>query len=150
MVRGISFEIQNEVGISLYDMLSDIDVVNINWYVEQSQSEVLTRDGEESFFTESVYCGDDFLNLIHNEHYLIFLKLYGCQGGHDNAIHSYEDFRRNNCRLLILINDCRFVEIYAAYLDDVQKLRSAAEKNNYREICLITDDNDKRVKLDVL
>lgn len=150
MLRGITFEIPNNVGISLYDMLSDIDVVKINWYIEQGQSEVLTSDGEEGFFTKSIYNGNDFLNLIKNEHYLIFLKLYGYQGTHFNAVHSYEDFKRNNCRLLILINDCKFVEIYASYTDDIQKLYAAAEKNKYQEINFITDINDKRDKFDVL
>ena len=150
LLRGISFEIPNDIGISLYNMLSDIDVKKINWYIEQRQSEVLTGDGEEYFFTKSVYNGNDFFNMIKNKLYLIFLKLYGYQGTHINTVHSFEDFKRHNCRLLILINDCKFVEIYASNMDDIKKLYGAAERNNYQEIRFITDINDKRVRFDVL
>lgn len=150
LIRGISFEIPNEPGISLYDILSNIDIVNLNWYIEQNQTEVHTRKVEESFFTESSYSGDTFLSLIRNEHYLVFLKLYGLQDGAFEEIHYYEDFKKSNCSLLILINDCSFVEIYASNPEDVQKLRSAAEKNKYQDIHLITDNNDKRIKLDIL
>lgn len=150
MIRGISFEIKNEVGISLYDILSNIDIVNLNWFIEQRQTEVHTRKVEESFFAESEYSGDEFSSLIRNEHYLVFLKLYGFQDETFEEIHFYEDFKKSNCRLLILINDCSFVEIYVSNLDDIEKLRIAAEKNNYQDIRLITDNNDKRAKLDVL
>ncbi len=150
MIRGIIFEIPNRIGTTLYDMLSPLGIDSLNWYVEESQSEVLDGQSQEDFFTKCSYSGAEFEKLIQTEHYLIFLKLYGYQGNSFDIVHSYEEFRRSNCRLLILINDCEFVEVYATYPEDIIKLQECVEKNKYHLIRYITDENDKRVKLDVL
>ena len=102
-------------------------------------------------FEKEYYDGKSFLQNIMTEHYIIFLKL---QAYFDNVkfsnIHTYKDFQDSDCQLLLLIYDCKSVEIYLKDINNVNLLYESALKNNYTEIGYITSSNDGRTKMDIL
>ena len=51
---------------------------------------------------------------------------------------------------MVLIWDCEFVEVYSKDEELTQRMYESAQKNDYKEITIITDENDKRVNMDIL
>lgn len=151
MIRGISFEIPQMMTTTLWDIFKGSDMGHYYWYIVPNQNEVWNEFSEDDFFTEELYTGNDFLNLIRNNHYIIFLKL---QAYSELCIfknlYTYDDFSRSNCQLVLLVNDCEFVEIYSKNLKITEQIFYMAVENGYKNISYITDKNDGRTKMDIL
>ena len=151
MIRGISFEIPQEKADTLWKMLKYIGVEQYTWYVPIDQHEVWGGDFESDFFDRELYNGSDFQNLIQTNHYIIFLKLQAYFiPGTVESLHTYNDFIHSNCQLILLINDCQYVEIYAKAQNVIDSLLRTAKANGYKAVDYITDRNDGRTKMDVL
>lgn len=65
-------------------------------------------------------------------------------------IHTYQEFVKSDCQILLLVYDCEFVEIYAKEPVISQALYQNAVLHNYSDVVYITDANDERTKMDVL
>lgn len=149
MKKGVSFIIPGDSGNYLYQILKGINIKNFYWYIED-QSEVLDSSFNESFFKKNYYSGDEFLNKILENHYIIFMKLQACFHENDfSEIHSYKDFYNSNCRLLILIYDCKFVEIFIKDQIHIEILYQQAIECHFSEVKYITDKNNSRIQLDI-
>ena len=154
MVRGVSFEVADPSINLLHKILDCIEPENYCWHNIQSQNETWTNLSlEEDFLDKDYYSGTDFSNLIIKEHFIIFLKLQAYDRNSDyyfSEVQTYEEFRTSDCQLLLLVNDCRFVEIYANNINLTQKLYKNALLNNWDKICYITEQNDLRLRMFVL
>ena len=70
----------------------------------------ITKD----FFKEEYYSGQDFYEQIKLPHLVIFLKLQAYSEEEPYAdIHTYDEFIKSSCLLLVLIYDCESVEIFS-------------------------------------
>ena len=151
MTRGVSFDIPQITGNSLWQILNCLDVEKYCWYNIDSQNEVWESPHGELFFKKEFYDGEEFLKCIALDHYIIFLKL---QAYFDNSnffdIHTYEEFQKSDCQLLLLINDCEYVEIYAKDQAVIEAIYENALKNNFTKVKYTTESNDGRTKMDVL
>ncbi len=151
MIRGISFEIPQMMTTTLWEIFKGSDIGSYYWYVVPNQNEVWSELSEEDLFTKDVYVGNDFQNLIKNNHYIIFLKLqlYSELCTFKN-LYTYDDFSKSNCQLIILVNDCEYVEIYSKNSKTTEEIFHTAVENGYKNVCYITDENDCRTKMDIL
>jgi len=155
MNRGVSFRIPQVVGDVLWQILKCINVENYCWYNLISQNEAWSYENNSkgnAFFLESdYYDGKSFWQNIHTKYYIIFLKLQAYfENGVFFDIHTYADFLRSDCQLLLLIYDCEYVEIYAKSEKTIKAIFENAIANNYVEIKYITESNDGRTGMDVL
>lgn len=151
MIRGVSFQISQMAAPTLWEIFKGSDVGHCYWYVVQNQTEVWDASSEDGFFAEELYVGDEFLNLIKNKHYIVFLKLqmYAEPCNFKN-LHTYDDFFQSNCQLILLIYDCEYVEIYSKDNKISEEIIHTAVENGYKNVCYITDENDCRTKMDIL
>lgn len=154
MKRGISFIICQKEDHILWKILSSINIEKYNWFNIENQNEsYLCEDelGEEPFLGNTIYNGHDFAKRIIKDHYIIFLKLEAYEGKTNSFnIHSYEEFQKSSCQLLLLINDCTFVEIYAKDQIIMDTIYKNAQKYGFTEVEYIYDNNDERKNMDVL
>lgn len=151
MNRGISFKIAGTKGKVLCEILKCIGIKRYYWYSINSQAEVWTDYDGEEFLLQNSYSGDDFYNLIQMDLFIVFLKLLAYyENDFTNDIHSYDDFVCSNCKLMLLIYDCEYVEIYAKELTVIDAIYMNAKNKGFSDLQYITDKNDNRKRMDIL
>ena len=151
MIRGVYFEIQQTTYSDLWQILKCIEIEKYNWYNIDSQNEVRHPPFGELFFKTDYYDGKSFSQLIHSNHYIIFLKLQAYfPNGEQFDIHTYEEFQKSDCQLLLLIADSVFVYIYAKDQNLIKSIFDNASINKYTAVKYITESNDSRTKMDVV
>ncbi len=152
--RGVSFDVpQQKDNKMLAEILNRIDVESYLWFYVDSQSETYCdfKMSDADFFDKEIYSGSEFLNHIQNLHYIIFLKLqaYEDDGGLSD-IQTYEEFLESKCKLIILINDCNFVEIYTKENEITEAIYKNACDKGFKNVEYITECNDKRKEMNVI
>lgn len=144
MFRGISFLKENGRG-KLCKIFEGIDVTNFNWYYVADESEVWTDNENEEYFDKKYYSGKEFSRCIDKDGYVIFLKLQAYSGAAKTEnIASYEEYVKSDCQIVVLIYDCEYVEIYCKNTELIKAIFEQARRINYRDVELITDENDCR------
>ncbi|MBB6448000.1 DUF2691 family protein [Bacillus benzoevorans] len=154
MRRGISFEIPNEYGSFLGEVLKPINITEFIWRI----------GGEESYFVEDDKLGEPlFLEEIHemdglflkgfledNTYYLIFADLKAHPKGKNPAnIETYEEFLNSDCELVLLVVDSVYFTIYCKDRDKLESLYNNAKLKGFDDLQYITDENDTRTRLSV-
>jgi hypothetical protein len=151
MTRGVSFKVSQATTDTLWQILGGIDVEIFDWYNVESQNEVWTDIRGDVFFDTDYYSGKDFSLLIQKNHYIVFLKLQAYNSTHEfNEIHTYEEFLKSSCQLIVLIYDCEFVEIFAKNAMLIENLFENALRKKFLNVTQITDFNDSRTAMDIL
>lgn len=153
MIRGIALEITKKLENLLEIVLEGINVLEYSWYNIESQKEAwsLTAYGEKEFLEHSLYRGGEFKSHISKKHFIIFLKLEAYLEDTKNFdIHTYREFQNSDCKILILIYDCKNIEIYVKDGEVLQSIYESIEGKDCCEIEFITDDNDGRTLFDVI
>lgn len=151
MIRGVSFEISQTTTDTLWKILSCINIENFCWFNIEDQNETWSDVKGSAFFDSNYYDGMIFKKHIQSKHYIVFLKLQAfLQGEKFSNVHTYEEFLFSNCKILLLVNDCRFVEIYCKDEFVSKSIYENALLNNFTNIEYITETNDTRTKMDVL
>ncbi|WP_313237310.1 DUF2691 family protein [Sporosarcina ureae] len=150
-MRGVSFEIPNEYGKQLFDILKEVDVSRWGWQIGDGEAYIIENDtlGKDLFGTITHLTGKELMNLISiNEYYLIFADLKAYLNVESECkIESYEDFLKSDCQFVLLIVDSSYVTIYSKNKSTIQSLYNQAVAAKYKEIEYITDDNDERTTL---
>lgn len=150
MIRGVSFKIQQSNIMSLWNILKCIDIKNYNWYNIQNQTEAWDTSRKKVFFNKSFYDGESFSKHIQNPHFILFLKLQAYfKNDVFSHIHTYEQFEKSDCQLLLLIYDCEFVELYLKDLTIATNLFQYALKQHYEDVEYIVAKDDKRTIMNV-
>lgn len=151
MIRGVFLKVEENKDRMLWEILKCIDIPKYHWYNIWSQYEARGSDYGEEFLEDDYYEGSDFLETINQKHYIIFLKLEAYLEKTDNVdIHTYEEFWKSDCKILILIADCTYIEIYAKEESVIKSIYGNARKGGFCKVEYITDMNDGRTKMDVL
>ncbi|WP_327194801.1 DUF2691 family protein [Paenibacillus alvei] len=152
LIRGISFQIPNEYGRFLGDILKPFDIGEYNWRI----------GGEESYLIVDDKLGNDlFPGLINsldgetlksiledNDYYLIFQDLKAFPKGTDTTdVKSYDEYMSSDCQLVLLVVDSAYITIYCKNERELENLYSNARNWGYTNLEYITDKNDMRTGL---
>lgn len=151
MIRGISFTADGHIGDIVHGVLEAIAAPRYHWHIVPSQTEAMDSAFENDLF-ENEYCdGTALLHSNFHDSIIVFLKLEAyeteCPA---KDLPTYVEFAESDCQILLLINDCKYAEIYAKSPQALKKAESYLRKFPCSDILIITDENDKRTKLDVL
>ncbi|MDR1003114.1 MAG: DUF2691 family protein [Oscillospiraceae bacterium] len=148
MIIGVTFYAKKHGNFLLWEILKCVDIENYVWYVEQD--EAYTRPPDEAFFEKDSYDGNEFAKLVLADHYIIFLKAGAyLKNGSYFDIKTYEDFVKSDCRLLLLICDCTYVDIYAKDENISKAIYETAIANGYKDVEYVTEKNDGRTRMDI-
>ena len=148
MIRGMSFRAANPDYHVLGKILKNVKIEEYTWYMIEGQSEVWAEAGEEQgncFFDKAEYQGEEFRLKIQGGAYIIFLKLEAySQGKNQVDLCSYEEFQKSGCKILILIYDCEFIEVYVKGEELLERIHQDVIDNQFRDVSYISDCNDER------
>lgn len=150
-MRGVSFKILRTTQNMLWQILKCIDIKSYYWLLIPNQSEVWGSLSKDSLWNTTFCDGESFFHFVKSTHFIISLKLqaYSVATKELFDIHTYEEFLKSDCQLLLLIYDCEFVEIFAKDPSVISDIYKNAILCNYANISYITDQNDGRIKMDV-
>lgn len=154
MKRGLSFEIPNEYGSFLGEILKPFDMTAFNWYIGGEESYFL-HDGTlgEPLFPEEVYGMDGVLLkgiLEKTEYYVIFANLKAFPKEKNVIdIDTYESFLNSDCQFVLLVVDSIYVTVYCKDRDIIENLYHNAKINGYDNVQFITEENDWRTRVSV-
>ena len=140
-MQGLRFEIKNEYGKQLSDIL--IDIVDPTWYWSIGPGEAykpggLSKDNKnpamlEELFSSTGMNGDAFLKHISTgEYYVIFADLKAFPNRESMVdIHSYEDFSNSSCQLSLLVVDSVYVYLVVKDQKLLERFLQRVEMNGY-------------------
>lgn len=151
-IRGVSFKVPQGRNDLLQEILDGIDVQSLCWYNVESQNEAWSIPEEnEALFRKERYDGTEFYEQIQQPHFVLFLKLEAYPPGEKCPdIHTYEEYLKSSCLLLMLIYDCEYVEIFSKDAVITNTLFDNAARKGFSEIVLISDENDGRIRMDIM
>ena len=150
MIRGISFQIPQRSANTLWKIFGNTLAETFVWRVIRAQTEVWNENRECELFQKEYYASEDFLELIHREHFVVFLKIQAYDHTDTVNIESYEAFMQSDCQMVMLVYDCEYVEIYSKRKDVIDGIYQNISANGYKNIEYITDTNDRRTTMNVL
>ena len=147
-MRGLSFEIPNEYGRYLYDILEDNNIKKYFWKSGDGEAYYIENNelGAALFPQPYTYTGQDLYNRISAKHYYVIfadLKAFK-EKTHVQEIATYDDFLNSQCEIALLIVDSTYVTIYIKDQHVTERLYRKAVHNGYENIAFITDENDLR------
>ena len=64
-------------------------------------------------------------------------------------IHTYEQFSASDCQIMVLVYDCKFVEIFIKDMRIIENVYKNALVCDYMDLKYITDQNDGRSIMDL-
>ncbi|CAM3474054.1 DUF2691 domain-containing protein [Paenibacillus lupini] len=154
MNRGVSFEIPNEYGKYLAEILKPIEITASNWYIGGEESYIV-GDGTLNIplFDGEIFGmeGSSLKDIIeNNEYYLIFANLKAFPKETEVFdIPSYEEFLNSSCQLVLLVIDSSYITVYCKDQDQLEGIFINANSLGFDKVNYITDENDFRTKLSV-
>ncbi|MGF9977993.1 DUF2691 family protein [Viridibacillus arvi] len=153
MKRGISFEIPNEYGTLLGEVLKPIDTTVFSWRIGNGESYIVLNDElDKELFSEDrkEIEGAELKNILENNiYYIIFADLQAYTDGEFSDIETYEEFIESQCEIVLLVVDSCYVTIYCKNKETIELLYKNAAECGYEDIKYITEVNDTRTRLSV-
>lgn len=153
MIRGVEFISKIQIDVLKY-ALKDIDLSRYNWTSENFEGySALSKTGCDPRFLPNLIAGEDFQEGVFSEpeYSFFFAEFKGfSKNGQIVEINTFEEFKKSDCRIMVLINDGMIVEVYAkdsAVLEAVYK--NAQQSGQCTELIYKTDENDCRTRMHV-
>ena len=150
-MRGISFEIPNNYGKYLFEILDGTNIKKLTWKIGGGESYFIENNtlGNPLFPTTCILDGKGLQKEITKEdYYLIFVDLKGFLNKSDvREITTYQEFVESECQFVLLLVDSSYVTIYSKDSKTIKQIFSKAITSGYKNIEYITDENDTRTTL---
>jgi hypothetical protein len=152
--RGITFEIPNEYGDWLANILKPIDCTKYNWLIGPGEEYKVVENELVSLFPANIHTvdGQTLLEFIKTEssQYIIYMDLKAFSTGKKVMnLETFEDFLHSDCQLVLLIVDCTHTTIYCKDPEILDRLYLNAKELKLDSLTYITSDNDFRTRLGV-
>jgi len=153
LFRGISFELPNDYGSFLKDILQPINVQAFNWHIDNVEA-FASRNGShmnELFpLNREQLTGSELKEVIETEQaYVIFAELRAFQGPVTSYPETYEEFAESDCQLVLLIVDTIYTTIYCKDQQMLHALYENARSFGFHDLEYLNEQNDSRTRLSV-
>ena len=150
-MRGLSFEIPNEYGQYLFDILNAFDFKQYVWKTGDEEAYYIENGelGIPLFPKPHVYTGEALYKAIsETDYYVIFVDLKAFSDpSYVKEITTYEEFLNSRCEFVLLLVDCSYVTIYAKNTEVLTAVHAKAIDSGYENVTYITDENDSNTTL---
>lgn len=147
-MRGIEFKYKTSYEVFLSKLLKDIEFENYDFYL--NEMEIHCDEVKLNDFLEKMN-GLEFEKCIKEENYFLWLLNLKIYKKNDKTIeiNVYDDFKDSNCKMILLVIDNEFIEIYF----NSEKLQNRILNNldslniSYQ---IKTKENDGRTKMSII
>ena len=150
-MRGLSFEIPNEYGQYLFNILNAFDFKQYVWKTGGEEAYYIENGelGIPLFLKPHVYTGEGlYKSISETDYYVIFADLKAFPNPLlVKEITTYEEFLNSQCEFVLLIVDCAYVTIYVKSPEVLTAVYAKAIASEYENVAYITDENDSRTTL---
>ncbi len=145
MIRGLSFEVPNDRFPLLYLITRGIDITKYYWILVEED----VHKDNDSYFEKDRYSGSEFELVIREDNcYVVLLNLQAyCAESDFVRPKNYSEFLTGKCQLIVFVNDCCYVDIYAKDMEIIERIKHNAQNNEFKNIEYITEENDPRMGL---
>lgn len=121
------------------------------WYNVAEQCEAWDRSRKDLFVNSEVVSWETLCSTLQTSSTVTFLKLLAYNKNDAiKDIHTYDEFKNSSCRLLVLLYDCSFVEVYSKSEDHINKIFNTAVNMKCKNIIFISDEKFFRTKMNVV
>lgn len=144
---GVRFEIPNEYGKFLADILEGIPNNQFIWFVDSDEIYKITNNeftGDSLFGEEErIINGEKLVDTASNNvYYLIFLTLRAfIDGGSVERVSKYEQFLSSDCQMILAIYDSSYVMFWCKNDQLVLDIYNNALLKEYENIKYISEDD---------
>lgn len=150
MIQGVRFQIPNEHGRYIADILEPVDCSNYKWKVESSTEIWKVANGKlgDELLSNDIIDGKEFLKLItNNRYYLIFATLKAFP---QNVLivetPKYKEFLSSNCDIAFIVADCSYVCLFCKSTILIRQLYTNAKAKGFKDVEYINEnDNVERM-----
>ncbi|MGM0790064.1 DUF2691 family protein [Bacillus infantis] len=147
MIRGMTFEIPNEYGRFLFEILLALKASSFEWMIAGEEGYFIENGelGRELFPENKMVMagGDLMLYLSPYTCYLIFADLKAfSKGKAADDIRTYKDFLKSDCQIAILIVDSSYTAVYCKDRERTERLYRFC-RERFLNTEYITDENDR-------
>lgn len=142
---GISFEIPNEYGNHLEKILHNICIDKYCWIIEYSEVLESKDNNLRNMFDEDIMDGKEFKEEVNTaDYYMIFLTAIAFKNKEDIVeVKNYNDYINSNAELAVICVDSSYVDIFSKNEDILEEILKSCKNNNYENIGIITEENNK-------
>lgn len=141
---GVKFEIPNEYGNYLYDILKPLQMKSYQWLVSDDEIHLLKNNEftDESIFNDArIISGEELYGSSkNNTYYMIFVTLRAfLKDGEVKAVSKYKDFLESDCQIILAVYDCSYVMFWCKDTNLVFKIYEYATSKGYENIKYISE-----------
>ncbi|TFB22904.1 DUF2691 family protein [Filobacillus milosensis] len=152
-MKALSFQIPNEYGNYLGEILKPINMSKYNWwfddvesYLKKTENKFALPEDIVPLFTEEInHMNSSNLQSYFedNTYYLIFADIKAFpEGSEIKMIKTFGEFMESDCELSMLIIDQQYVEIFCKQEEMLQQLYQNAVEHNFENVRYINVEND--------
>lgn len=141
---GVEFEIPNESGNYLSDILQPLPINLYQWLVDNDDIHVFSGNEISSLFNDDdrIFSGERLYERLKNATYLmVFITLRAFpKDGIIQKISLYEDFLASDCQIVLTVFDCAYVMLWCKDSQLVLEMYKHAALKNYKNVKIISED----------
>lgn len=146
--HAINFQIPNEYGSYLVDILEPIPFGEYKWIIDTAEIHLLDNDDEftnEFLFKEDQreLQGEKLYNIAKsNTYYMVFATLRAYHNDRKTApVRTYQEFLKSDCLIGISVSDCSYVMIWCKNSELIKKIYDYAIAKGYENIEYISEED---------
>ncbi|WP_238907051.1 MULTISPECIES: DUF2691 family protein [unclassified Clostridium] len=144
---GVIFEIPNEYGKYLSEILEPLPVSLYDWVIDNDEIHLVDNDefSNKFLFNENVMISGEKLYETSktNTYYMVFVTLKGFfKDGHIKDISNYEEFLKSDCQIILGVYDCSQVMFWCKDSNLISNMYVYVQSKGYENVGYI---NEKEV-----
>lgn len=146
-MRGLHIELDVGYDDFINKLFHNIKWVNDEWYI--TESEIIDGKIKDNLNLPYKSKGVQLLHMLCNKEYLLVflnLQIYP-QDANRAEIKTYDDFVNSNCKLVLLISDVKYIDIYVKDARTLLQLKENAESLSPDNLVILTSENDYRYNM---
>lgn len=141
---GVIFEIPNEYGNYLYDILEPLPVDCYEWLIDNDEIYLLNDNeftNEFLFDEDRILSGEKLYERSkNNTYYMIFVTLRGfLKEGIIKAVSKYNEFLESDCKIILAVYDCSYVVFWCKDSQLISNMYMHAISKGYKNVKYISE-----------
>ena len=142
---GITFEIPNDHGSYLADILKGMPFSDYKWLVDNDEIHMI-KDNKitgEFLYNEEIISGDKLFNIAaNNTYYMIFVTLRAfLKESAVQRVSTYREFLESSCEIAFGVYDCSEVMFWSKDEQLVSKMYNYCVSKGYNEVEYISEED---------
>ncbi len=143
---GVTFEVPNEYGNYLYEILEALPVKSYKWLIDNDEIHLLDNNefkNEFLFNEDRIISGENLYEISKsNTYYMVFVTLRAfLKNGTIKVVSKYKEFLESDCEIILAVYDCSYVMVWCKDRQLVSDIYTYAISREYKNIVYISEED---------